>query len=225
MTRTDDRLVSTRAALHRVAEHVLAAAQFRDGAGIRLHYVPGGFETLRGLADGRRLAVVDGEFVVIEPDGRRRATALTTVAAVAEFAGVEPGLPAGTYQAATVSDPGAPLDVDKATARMLAEWYGTSDEALRQLARELDDGAQEPVLWPEHFDIGITVDAVNYGASPGDDAVTEPYLYVGPHAGPPRRDDFWNASFGAVLRRSEVDSVADALAFFRHGRGQTSGAG
>jgi hypothetical protein len=24
------------------------------------------------------------------------------------------------------------------------------------------------VLWPEHFDVGITVDEVNYGVSPGD---------------------------------------------------------
>jgi hypothetical protein len=37
-----------------------------------------------------------------------------------------------------------------------------------------------PVLWPEHFDIGITIDAVNYGASRGDDHIAEPYAYVGP---------------------------------------------
>jgi hypothetical protein len=24
------------------------------------------------------------------------------------------------------------------------------------------------VLWPEHFDVGITAGAINYGASPGD---------------------------------------------------------
>lgn len=25
-----------------------------------------------------------------------------------------------------------------------------------------------PILWPEHFDVGITLDQVNYGLSPGD---------------------------------------------------------
>jgi glucose 1-dehydrogenase len=35
------------------------------------------------------------------------------------------------------------------------------------------------VLWPEHLDLAVTVDAVNYGVSPGDDAVPAPYLYGG----------------------------------------------
>ena len=39
---------------------------------------------------------------------------------------------------------------------------------------------QTPVLWPEHFDVGITLDKVNYGVSPGDDDIPEPYAYVGP---------------------------------------------
>ena len=27
----------------------------------------------------------------------------------------------------------------------------------------------------------MTAAAINYGASPGDDHITDPYLYVGPH--------------------------------------------
>ena len=41
---------------------------------------------------------------------------------------------------------------------------------------------------------------VNYGISPGDMHIPGPYLYVGPHDGPPAADEFWNAPFGAVLR-------------------------
>ena len=35
--------------------------------------------------------------------------------------------------------------------------------------------AERPILWPEHFDVGITVARVNYGLSPGDAAIDEPY--------------------------------------------------
>ena len=36
------------------------------------------------------------------------------------------------------------------------------------------------VLWPEHFDVGIDANEVNYGVSPGDASCPEPYAYVGP---------------------------------------------
>src|SRR5204862_357809 len=65
------------------------------------------------------------------------------------------------------------------------------------------------VLWPEPFDLGITAGAINYGASPGDAQVADPYLYVGPHDGPPPGDRvFWNAPFGAVRT---IDQIAPRL--------------
>jgi hypothetical protein len=210
-------LSTTRDALHQVAEHVLAAAQARAGAGIRLRYVPGGFETLVGLPDGRRIAVV-GDRIVVRGSGQTRESALTTLGAAAEFVGVAAGLPPGIYSPATPLDDDAPLAVDAAAAAALSEWFGLADEALRRFGAQVAGKAQQPVLWPEHFDIGITADAVNYGASPGDQHVAEPYLYVGPHAGPPQRDEFWNASFGAVRTRTDVRSVADAVDFFSAGR-------
>ena len=36
------------------------------------------------------------------------------------------------------------------------------------------------MLWPEHFDLGITLDRVNYGSAPGDADIGVPYAYVGP---------------------------------------------
>ena len=44
----------------------------------------------------------------------------------------------------------------------------------------------------------------NYGVSPGDVYLERPYLYVGPQAGPPVRDTFWNASFGATVTIDEI---------------------
>jgi hypothetical protein len=66
---------------------------------------------------------------------------------------------------------------------------------------------------------------INYGASPGDEYVTMPYLYVGPPSPPPpSADGFWNAAFGAYLTWNSVSSVADAVAFFRTGRRKALGA-
>lgn len=66
-------------------------------------------------------------------------------------------------------------------------------------------------LWPEHFDAGTNLvlangERVNLGFSPGDATCDEPYAYVGPWSSARGGDPaFWNASFGAVLRRSELD--------------------
>src|SRR5437868_903278 len=77
-------------------------------------------------------------------------------------------------------------------------------------------------LWPEHFDVGITAAGINYGASPGDDHIAEPYLYVGPHDGPAPGDPaFWNAPFGAARTFRQIGTVAEATAFFRDGRART----
>jgi hypothetical protein len=73
--------------------------------------------------------------------------------------------------------PEDPLEVDEQAAVELARWLATGEAALRGLAPD-----QTPVLWPEHFDLSITVDEVNYGVSLGDGFLAEPYAYVGPWA-------------------------------------------
>ncbi|HEY4624564.1 MAG TPA: hypothetical protein VIH01_01010 [Blastococcus sp.] len=219
---TAPHLTDTRKSWHRVAEHVLAAGQFADAGTIRLRPYPGGIITARGVA-GRQIAVVGDELVILEPDGSRRSTRLTTVGAAAAFAGVTPGLE-GSYAPATPVDPDARLTVDPDAARQLAAWYALGDAALRRFAEELGQPT-EPVLWPEHLDVGITLDEVNYGCSPGDDALAPPYLYVGPQAGPPDRDDFWNAPFGAAATADRIRGVDDAVHFFGQGRALTTGSG
>lgn len=213
-------LAATRDAWHRVAEHVLAAAQYADTAEITLRPVAGGFQTTHPLRGNRRLSVVNTQLIITDDTGTR-ATPLTTVAAAADFAGITPGMPESVYPPATPLEPNAPLHVDADSARLLAGWYELADAALRRFASDIGAPPQPPILWPEHFDVGITVGPVNYGASPGDQLAL-PYLYVGPHAGPPTRDGFWNATFGAARTLDDVTSVDDAVAFYHTGRQRLS---
>jgi hypothetical protein len=124
------------------------------------------------------------------------------------------------YRLSTPCDPDAPLAVDAEAARRIADWYALGDAALRQWRAEiLGDGPSGITLWPEHADVAIRAADINYGASPGDEYVAEPYLYVGPPAPPPPTPNgYWNAAFGAYLTWDKVESVSDAVEFFREGR-------
>ena len=59
---------------------------------------------------------------------------------------------------------------------MIVDWFALSDAALRVL-----DPGQQPILWPEHFDVAILLDNHSYGSSPGDDFHPIPYMYVSAH--------------------------------------------
>jgi hypothetical protein len=207
----------TRESLHMVAEHVLAAAEHAETGQIRLKYVPGGFETLDPMPGDRRLGVVEGRLTIMDTAGLR-SEALTTLRAAARAVGIAAGLSPSVYPPATELSPDRPLTISPEVVTLIADWFGTGDEALRLFADRIGSGPVQPVLWPEHFDLAITIDGVNYGASPGDAHVDDPYLYVGPHSGPPRRDDFWNAEFGAVATIHQIASVDAAVAFFLLGR-------
>jgi hypothetical protein len=213
------RLAATRDAWHRIAEHVLAAGRYAATKEITLAPAPGGFAT-PAFGPGNTVLAVDGtDLIVSGATGTRRA-ALTTIRAAAEFAGVIPGMPAEVYPAATPLALDEPLAVDVAAADVLAGWYALGAEAMRRLAAEIPSGQRSPVvLWPEHFDLGITAEAINYGASPGDGQIPEPYVYAGPHAGPPPGDPaFWNTPFGAARTIASITTVEQALAFFRDAR-------
>jgi hypothetical protein len=213
------RLGVTRAGLHQVAEHVLAAARYAATGRIGLMPSPGGFGTPPFDTDGTFLAVEGTELVAGGAGGARR-TALTTIRAAAEFAGITPGAPAQVYKPATPLNLDEPLMIDPGAARLLAEWYQLGAQAMSRLAAEIPgDEPGAVVLWPEHFDVGMTAAVINYGASPGDDQIPDPYLYVGPHDGPPPGDPaFWNAPFGAARTFRQIGTAAEAAAFFRDGR-------
>jgi hypothetical protein len=212
-------LAATREGWHRIAEHILAAALHAESGKIALSVSPGGFRTPPFGADGRFLAVDGTELVVSGRNGRRRVV-LTTLRAAAEFTGITPGAPAQVYPAATPLDLDEPLMIDPDAARVLADWYALGTEALSRFVAEVPEDDPSPaVLWPEHFDVGVTAGAVNYGASPGDGHVPDPYVYVGPQGGPPPGNpEFWNAPFGAARTIHQIGTVPDAVAFFREGR-------
>jgi hypothetical protein len=212
----DNDLVTTRRALHAVAEQVLAAARYAAEGRIGLAAVPDGFGTPT-FGDGRRIEVQVDELVVVAGDDLLRER-LTTLRRAGEIAGVVPMAPP-VYAAATSVDADVPLDIEHDAAREIADWFALVDAALRRVAVELTEPTAA-TLWPEHFDLALSASEVNYGGSPGDGEHPEPYLYVGPFARPlpPGGEGFWNEPFGASLLRSEVPDVDTAIDFFRRGR-------
>ena len=223
-----DTFISTRDALHRVAEHVLAKARYLDDGEIRLSAFPGGFSTPHLI--GKTRVRVDGADLVVDTEGRSARIGLTTIGDAAAFLDIEPGFPGELHPATTEFDPERPLAIDRDAAESLAAWYSFTAEVLDLFAGEIVDASpSELILWPEHFDQAFyTQDAderrrANYGASPGDDGHPEPYLYVGPW-GTPAANPFWNAATfnGAVLPLAQLVDESDptevALRFLRIGR-------
>ena len=216
----------SRDALHRLASYVLAPARKAVTGRIGLRAIPGGFGTpVFGAGEQLR---VEGASLVRERDGELSSIEITSLAAAAAFTGValspDPGIGSDPPP---LGDPDAPLPVSPAAALALGAWFGFSTGVLEALRRELDASGHtcsEVQLWPEHFDLGCNIEGVNFGCSPGDTHVAEPYVYVGPWNTDGLPDgDFWNASFGAVLPYQELLSADDpseaALTFLRRGAG------
>lgn len=195
-------LVGTRHALHAVGELVIAGPQHRAHGTIRLRVEPGGF-------GGTKLDVAVRGSELVWPGGSAPLTGSCRQLAAA--AGLSAGAPEGLYEDGCAMGVDAPLVVDGDAVESLTSWLAIGDAALGRFAPEF-----EPVLWPEHFDLAITVDEVNYGVSLGDDDHPRPYAYVGPWE--PRQGLFWNAPFGARRPAAELADADDVAAFFAAGR-------
>jgi hypothetical protein len=198
--------VPTRAAVHTLAEHVLCAARHAAAGRIGLTPVGDGIATppFEGRVVGLR-----GIELVDATTGRERRFPLTTLRAAGEFFGVTPGVPP-LWTPATNGDLDAVLDVEADGVAALAAWFALVSSALTTV-----HPAASQTLWPEHFDLAITVDGATYGGSPGDAAHGGPYLYVTPPGDPVPDGDhrFWSEPFGASLTYDRITSVADAVAF------------
>lgn len=198
--------VSTRRQLRGIAESFIAGPQYRSASTIRLAIRPDGFT-------GVSVAVaVRGTELVWGGD----AAPLTgPVGALAAATGLDVGPPVGAYEIVDPLAIDAVLDVDADAADIVYRSLYAGGFALTSV---LPDG--HPVLWPEHFDVGVMQDEVNYGVSPGDDFHPLPYAYVGPWTS--RIGPFWNAPFGAFLALGTADDVdrlaADVSDFFDRGR-------
>ncbi|QKG26906.1 hypothetical protein [Actinomadura verrucosospora] len=184
MTVDPEILRTTRRSLHGAAELLLAGPQYRESGTIRLRVLADGFATVSAPV----LRVAGAELVAGD---RTIPLNGATCGELATAADVEAGAPQGLYKDGSGVGADETLDVDAGAAAHLEECFARGNEALVRLAPDV-----APVLWPEHFDLAITLDEVNYGISPGDDFLGEPYAYAGPWE--PRQGAFWNASVGAA---------------------------
>jgi len=197
-----DTFARTRRSLHGVAELLLAGPQYAASGSIELRAVPGGWATV-AAPDLR----VEGHELVHGParlalDGRTCAE----LAAELDLRAAGPGV----YDDGPGVGPDERLEVDPEAAAEVAQAFSWGDTALRSLAPD-----ERPVLWPEHFDIAVTLERVNYGVSPGDATISTPYAYVGPWDR--AEGEFWNTPFGAARPLRELGSAGAVLAFFREG--------
>lgn len=170
---------------------------------MRLRAGPGGIRTW----DEPELILSDGE---LRSGSTRVALAGLTYADAAAAVGLVAHPLDEVYHDGPHVSPQEEIVLDLDQVRVVESALALGDAALRSFSP-----ASDPVLWPEHFDVAVTVEEVNYGVSPGDSFHERPYAYVGPH----RRasGDFWNAPFGAALPLEEDADVATVAAFFAEG--------
>jgi hypothetical protein len=219
---------TTRRSLHQLAFFAVAPRRYAATGKLGLRYTHRGFGTPFFAADEQvrvesgRLAYQRGHEVDSIVPGN--------LGEACEFLGVpyretwfedfhDPLAPIG---------PTADLHVDTESANALGDWFGFATLALER-ARRMRGAADvsRVQLWPEHFDPAVEIGSheegrrASYGASPGDDAHPEPYLYVAAWSEIDRADPFWNDTTfnGASLPYSDIldsdDQLDAALFFFR----------
>ena len=221
-----DSFAAVRAGMHALAEHVLAPARYRADGHIGLAPLPGGFGTPR-FGDDERIRV-DGVELVHEHPGTSTRVRITNLGAAAKFVGIEPGAVVSVYTPTTPSDPDVALALDTEGAHTLAAWIALGEALLEELrATYATRDASPATIWPEHFDLAFELgDAdsgtrANYGASPGDSAIAEPYLYVGPWDAGRRTGKLATHPWGSAITYSELRAGGDpkgtGMEFFQEG--------
>ncbi len=205
-----DSFVSTRLAVQALAEHVLCGVRYAAVGRIGLLPAPDGIAT--PPFENRTVGLRGLQLFDRGPDGERRAP-VTTLRAAADHFGTTLGAPP-LWTPVTTPDPDAPLSIDGTDLQLLAGWFTLVGEALTTQAPEAS-----PTLWPEHFDLAVTVSDASgettFGGSPGDAEHDQPYLYVLPPSPEPDGDrSFWNEPFGAAVSYDRIATAGDAAAFF-----------
>lgn len=166
----------TRDGLHQLAEQVLAADRFRHSGRIGLQATPGGFAGPWEIVDGAKRCVrIEGTDLVLINGEHRTAQPISTVRAAADLLGIDPAAPP-VYRGSTNVDPDALLQIDEESAAVIADWFEFGAVALERFLAahpELAGPTVGPTLWPEHFDLAVTIDDTGkgelvLGVSPGD---------------------------------------------------------
>lgn len=219
-----DSFPSTRESLRALACYVISPARKIRTGRIGLRPVAGGFGT-PPFDDGTRI-VVRGDELALDPGS---AAPITTLRAGAGFLGIQLSPDPGVGHDLPPYDPDGALAVDADASRALGRWYAFGAQVLDELHARWSSGpVSEAQLWPEHFDLAVTVELgsarkVNVGFSPGDGFSPQPYAYVGPQDADDLSGPFWNAPFGAFVPYAGLPSEEAALAFVLDGLGRLDG--
>ena len=210
-------VVTARLGLHAVAELLLAGPQWRTSGTIRLTVTQDGFATIRSPAPGIERLAVSGGALVRAPDG----LAVPLAGPFQELAstlGIRSEAPDGVYPPTSV--PPESLELPATGVDIVLNALILGDRALRALTATTEQAGLEPVLWPEHFDVSLTLDEVNFGVSPGDAEHPLPYAYVGPWSVP--QGAFWNEPFGASRALQDFADVTAVTDFLLEGRARAA---
>lgn len=232
-----ERFAATRDSLHQFAFFALAPKRFAATRRMGLRYTRGGFGTPFFGADEQ--VRVEGDLLVHQRGESLRWQPLGSVGEACRFL----DLPYRPIWYADFRDPLEPappattLEVEAESVDALGEWFGFATLVLERLRRLGGSGMASRVqIWPEHFDAAIEVGpagappSASCGASPGDAAHPEPYLYVAPWGPVDPAEPYWNdpAFGGASLAYGRlceaVDPVGLAAGFFRKGLERLSSA-
>jgi len=219
-------LAATRLALHRVGAYVMSPARRRTNDKIALRYTRGGFGT-PFYGEDEQIRTENG-LLIHQVGDDVRSVPISSLNAVGDFIGAPPDVAwASQFD---IPEPGGldeVLSVDLEAAAFLGDWFGFAYSVLEELrADSASVEASRVQLWPEHFDPAFEMLAdprrASYGASPGDGAIDEPYLYVGPWSpADVPENEFWNTGFASIPLSEFVDAPDQrqvALDFYRHGR-------
>jgi hypothetical protein len=225
-----DGLPATRDLLHQIAYFVLSPTRYREIGKMGLRATAGGFGTPE--FDGR-VVRLDGLSLVDEAGDEVSTEPVTTIARATEFVGIPYDVDwfTGFGDRLPPIDPDRVLEVDREGADFIATWFDFGFQVLATLRGQAGphDDASEPQLWPEHFDAAIEMGSedrglrASYGASPGDHAHDEPYVYVSSWGAIERANPYWNdtAFNGASLDYRSLlasdDPTVTAIEFMLRG--------
>lgn len=227
---------AARTALHRLAFFAVAPVRHGATGKLGLRYTHRGFGTPFYGADEQ--VRVEGTLLVHQVGDEVETSPITSVSAATSFLGIPYRSTwfDGFHDPPAAGDPDADLTVEPDAAAALADWFGFATAVLEEARRT--EGAADVSrvqLWPEHFDPAVEMgpaDAglrASYGASPGDAAHPEPYLYVAAWGEIDRGDPYWNDEHfnGAALPYRALlaadDQFAVALGFLRAGHALLAG--
>jgi hypothetical protein len=222
--------------LHQLAFFAVASKRYEETGKLALRYTHGGFGTPFFGADEQ--VRVEGNLLIHQQGDEVRSQPITTLQAATEFLGIpyrEIWFD-GFRDALSSVGAATPLSVDPAVTVAVGDWFGFGTSVLEEARRTPDaEEVSRVQLWPEHFDSAFEMGSydagrrASYGASPGDEAHPEPYLYVAAWGEIDRSDAYWNDETfnGASLSYRELLAAADqratALAFFRNGFDRLTG--